>query len=365
MALMRPASLAHLKRLTDDTGVFQHAIYSVPRREEGYCSDDNARALVLVAREYARRPTDDVAELAAVYLAFIQHAQGPDGRFRNFMSFERTWIEGEELSCDCQGRCLWGLGEAVASPLPESMRVLARELFTSGLEPGDCAESLRGSAHAILGLERVARSSDPRDAVKRIARHADGLCRALAENEAPDWVWFEGVLTYDNARLPQALIRAGGLGGESRWTEAGLRSLEFLRHKTFRSDIFVPVGCNGWAPRGGEQAMYDQQPIESAAAAEAHLSAYEATGDACHLEAVRKAFAWFEGGNVKGAKLADETRGGACDGLTPDGPNANEGAEATISYLLACQCMERVAELESAEPGANAGRAPDSMPRMS
>jgi len=331
-------SLKHLQRITDDTGLIQHCIHSVPRREEGYCSDDNARALVFVAREYKRTGRDKLIDLANIYLSFLQHAQDERGHFRNFLSYDRKWSD-TCASDDCQGRCLWAMAETVNSGFDEGMRRLARELFERGMSQLDIIRSLRGVAISLMGLEVMYRITKNREYLEKAVRGADFLMKSLESSKLEDWVWFEPVMTYANARIPHGLFCAYRLTGNRRYLEAAEETFRFLTEKTTSDGIFVPIGNDGWYERDGKKALYDQQPLEACTMVEAAACAYKITGRKEYLETAKRAFGWFLGRNTKGVVLCDESRGSCYDALTPSGANLNEGAESTLSYLLSLQTI--------------------------
>lgn len=324
-----PVRLEHLVRLTDDTGILQHARYTIPRRAEGYCIDDNARALLLCAQLQAAGFYDPVLpRLTHRYLAFCEHAFNPEtGRFRNFMSYDRRWLE-DAGSEDSHGRSLWALGTAAGISTDPAVRALASELFEAGLPAVAGFTSPRAWAYTALGLVACHRAAEARPFVSH-------LLRGFEEYAESDWPWFEPVLAYANARLPQALVVAGHALRDEHAVEVGLRSLQWLTRLQRDGGRFSPVGCHGFYRKGGEMARFDQQPIEAAAQVSACLAALEVSGDPQWRREAERAFAWFLGHNVAGAPLADVETGGCRDGLHPEGANENQGAESTLSYLTA------------------------------
>lgn len=330
-------NLDHLRLMTDSTGILQHGRFSVPRYEEGYCLDDNARALLLTTwLERAPEPVPDLDWLASRYLAFVSHAFDPErGRFRNFMSFARAWLEAEG-SPDSHARALWALGAAAGSAHP-GRRELAGHLFQAALPAARAFTYPRSWAYALLGCHAWLQCGpDAGDAAALERELAGRLHRLYLEQRSEAWPWFEDRLTYCNARLPQALLRAGRRNRRQDWLEAGLGSLEWLaRVQTDAQGRFAPVGSRGFHPRGGPRAWFDQQPVEAHATVSACLDALEATGDRVWRRRAQDAFAWFLGRNQVRLPLYDPLTGGCRDGLHPHRANQNLGAESTLSFLLA------------------------------
>lgn len=337
---MPKPNLTHLMRLTDDTGLLQHACYSVPRRSEGYASDDNARALVLVARLYADAPDKPLADLASRYLSFLEHAQDERGHFNNFMSYDRRWID-VEASMDCQGRCVWALAEVSRSPLPECLRETAWRMLWKSVEMPGLAACPRGTALYLMALEQAVAVDRHRRLLELARKAADRLIYWFEATADDSWQWFEDIVAYDAGRLPHGLLAAAATLDDPKALAVGRQALDFLARHTVRDGVLVPVGNNGWFRRGGAKADFDQQPIEVAATVEAALAAWRATGETAYADLARTANRWFLGDNCVGLPLADAARGSCCDGLQPRGVNRNEGAESTLSYLMAKQAMEK------------------------
>ena len=330
--------LSHVRRLTDSTGIFQHATFSFPNFAEGYCLDDNARALILSAMlEDLQREAPDASDLSSVYAAFINYAFNEQtGRFRNFMSFDRRWLETTG-SDDAHGRALWALGVCVGRSRQRPLKNWASNLFEKALPAILDTTSPRGWAFALLGLHEFLRHLGG----QRQARAArDHLSRRLAEcyskSTTPDWLWFEPILAYDNAKLPHALIVSGRTMGDVSMRDLGLQALEWLmKQQTDARGYFAPIGSNGFYPQGGERAEYDQQPLEAQATVSACLEAYSTTRDERWMEEALRAFRWFLGSNKLGEQVCDYATGGCRDGVHLDRVNQNEGAESTLAYLLA------------------------------
>jgi glycosyltransferase involved in cell wall biosynthesis len=331
--------LRHVRAMTDDTGMLQHAVFSIPRYEDGYCLDDNARALLLMTL-LEEAGTDDpatVRALASRYLAFVSHAfDRPSGRFRNFLSYGRQWLEPQG-SEDSHGRALWALGAVVGRASDPGRHSLAGELFHAAMPATTHFTSPRAWAYALLGIDEYLRAFQGDSAVEALrevlAARLFGLFRRTS---ADDWVWFEDSATYCNARLSQALIVSGTRMRRSDLVEAGLRSLEWLvsRQLSAHGD-FTPIGSNGFLVRGGVAAAFDQQPVEAVTVTSACLSAHAVDGEARWIEWASRAFDWFLGRNDLQQWLYDASTGGCRDGLHVDRVNGNQGAEATLSFLMA------------------------------
>lgn len=338
-------SVTHLLSMCDDTGLFQHAVHSVPDRSHGYCVDDNARALLLACALNAPGEESLSETLTARFAAFVQHAWNPDNRrFRNFMSFERRWLEtcGSE---DSHGRTLWALAECARSDVSASRRRWAAALFGEALPPVEGFESPRAWAFALLGLEAF-RAAFPQDARALEFQHllAGRLSAILAAVETDDWVWFEEELAYDNARLPQALIVTGASVGAPVYTATGLRALRWLMTlQTTETGIFRPVGSQSFGHKRTLPRAFDQQPLEATATISACLAAARADGDPAWRVAAARAFEWFLGRNDLSIALIDPETGSCCDGLHPGRANENRGGESVVSYLLGLAEMRRLA----------------------
>ena len=341
----------HLLRMSDSTGMFQHANFSVPWFEHGYCADDNARALLLsvLLEELGECPRDFLRARSA-YAGFIHAAYRPDsGRFRNFMSFEREWLDnvGSE---DVQGRALWALGAVVGRSPGESLRAWAAPLFESALHPVEGFTSPRAWAFAVLGLHEYLRTLAGDLLAARLRESLSAkLMSLLQSNRATDWLWFEDIVAYDNARLPHALIIAGRWMENDEMREAGLASLQWLMSKqTGVSGCFRPVGSEGFWRRGQECPLFDQQPIEASASVSACIEAYYTSNDKFWRHEARRAFEWFLGANDLEEPLYDPATGGCRDGLHANRVNQNQGAESTLSFWLAVAEMKALTNVSAA-----------------
>ncbi|HXC37647.1 MAG TPA: glycosyltransferase [Burkholderiales bacterium] len=331
-----PLRMSHLVSMCDDTGLLQHAVHSIPERSHGYCVDDNARALLLACMLDNAREERLPEALTGTWAAFVQHAWNPDTRrFRNFMSFDRRWLE-DKGSQDSHGRSLWALGECARSDSSPSRRRWAAALFAEALPAVDDFDSPRAWAFSLLGLNAYCAAAADASAERRRRLLADRLTSILALAETRDWTWFEDGLAYDNARLPQALIATGACIDAPAYIETGLRSLRWLMAlQTTPSRLFRPVGSDSFGDKRTLPKPFDQQPLEAAAAISACVAAWRVTGDAAWGTHAERAFAWFLGGNDLSLPLVDLDTGSCRDGLHPDRANENRGAESALSYLLA------------------------------
>jgi len=329
--------LTHFNSMCDDTGLFQHAIHSVPDRSHGYCVDDNARALLLSCALNTPGEERLTEALTSRFAAFVQHAWNPDvRRFRNFMSFDRRWLE-DRGSEDSHGRTLWALGECARNDVSPLRRNWAAALFAESAPVVKGFGSPRAWAFTLLGLEafRVA-CPDDRSATDLQHLLAGRLTSLLSEVETRDWVWFEEELAYDNARLPQALIVTGASTGTASYSEDGLRSLRWLMTlQTTAAGFFRPVGSKSFGFKRERPRAFDQQPLEAAATVSACLAAWRTDSDFKWKADASRAFAWFLGSNDLSSPLVDVETGSCCDGLHPGRTNENRGGESVVSYLLA------------------------------
>lgn len=363
-------NLNHLRRLTDDTGLIQHACFTVPNYDEGYATDDNARALIVAIslEEQGEDASGEAFDLASRYLAFLRHALSPQtGRFRNFLSYERRWLE-EQGSDDCHGRSLLGLGTVIGRSNHPGLRGVARQLVESALAAIAGLTSPRAWSFILLAIhEYLKRFAGDRTAYNLRDVLAERLLECYRRNSSAEWPWFEDRLTYCNATLPHALLISGQSMARDDMMTTSLKALDWLtelqmaphsslfangRHNgeakqnseaVVAHGHFVPIGSNGFYQRGGSRARFDQQPVEAHAMVSACLAAQAGTGDAKWGRHAHLAFDWFLGRNDLHLSLYDPATGGCRDGLHSDRLNQNEGAESTLAFLLALLEM-RVAE---------------------
>jgi len=334
-----PLKLDHLFRMTDDTGIFQHAIFNVPNYREGYCTDDNARAFILtllLPELTSRVAQGDMDRLASTYLSFLWDAFDQEtNRFRNFMSHRREWLErlGSE---DSHARALWAIGMALGRSKNDGHRNLCALLFQRGLPVVEEFTSPRAWAFALLAMQEYLRSFSGDRTVNQLR---DVLTTRLLDlfhaNSSKEWQWFEPVATYDNAKLSHAMILSGHWTSRGDVFQAGLQSLRWLV-ETQKGDAghFAPIGCNGFWKRGGERARFDQQPLEAYAIMSACLEAFALTHDKYWKRASRRCFEWFLGRNDLGESLYDSSTGGCRDALHQDRVSQNQGAESSLAFYL-------------------------------
>ncbi len=333
-----PLKLDHLHRMTDKTGMLQHALFTVPNYSQGYTTDDNARALMVSALLEALGQ-GEALELASRYLAFLAYAFNPQtGRFRNFMSYQHSWLE-EGGSDDSHGRSLWALGAMLGRSNTPALHSMAGRLFEQGLPAILNMTSPRAWAFALIGIhEYLQRYAGDRRASQVREDLASRLLALYQRNRVEEWQWYEETLTYCNAALAHALLLCGQSIPNDEMTQAGLESLCWLsnlQHTDAKGMHFVPIGSNGFYPRGGERARFDQQPVEAQAMVSACLEAHRLTGEKRWRKEARRAFEWFLGRNDLNLPLYDPTTGGCRDGLHPDRANENQGAESTLAFLQA------------------------------
>ena len=348
-----PLKLDHLFKMSDHTGIFQHAIYNVPNYHEAYCTDDNARAFIFtVLMQELNLPEPKLDRLASSYLAFLWYAFDANTcRFRNFMSHERKWLElhGSE---DSHARALWAVGTALGRSQNEGHRNLCGLLFQRGLPPVVRFSSPRAWAFALIAIHEYLRTFSG-DRV--VSQTRDVLTNMLADlfhaNSSPDWQWFERTVTYDNAKLSHAMILSGHWTGQTEILDLGLASLRWLlAAQTAEGGHFAPIGCNGFWVRGGEKARFDQQPLEAHAMVSACLEAFAVTRDAFWRKAARRSFEWFLGRNDLGQPLYDSTTGGCRDALLQDHLNQNQGAESSLAFYLSYAELTRSENVNSSQP---------------
>lgn len=331
-------SLDHLKNLTDDTGLIQHAKFILPDRNHGYCTDDNARAVVAMVKYYSQYADPEALRLFNIYLSFICHAQREDGTFHNFMKYDRQWIEPEPLH-DGLGRALWAFGAVISRPpMPELIPVVKDFFDKSSCHIPDL--SPRGMAYSIFGMRHYLEQFPGASDIKRYMQAAaEKLVSLYREYSDKHWQWFENIVAYDNAVLPHALLEAYLATGNEIYLNAGTKTCDFLIETTFNQDHFSFIGSNGWYVKGGPKALFAQQPLEAVSAVMMLGSAYKATDNPNYLKMQKKAFNWFLGENVLSIPLYDFRTKGCGDGIEKNNINSNQGAESILSYLLSLLCI--------------------------
>ena len=329
--------LNHLSRMTDSTGVFQHAVFTVPNFSEGYCTDDNARAFILAVLlgELGEEP-ERVRTITTTCGAFLHYAFDTNmERFHNHMSFDRHWLDacGSE---DCQGRAQWALGTGVGRSGSRGVQMIAGQLFARALPAFTNFRSPRAWAFGLIGIHEYLRRLSGDSFVNQTRELLTSRLMELFRRSAkPDWCWFEDELSYDNAKLAHALILSGHATGQLGVVETGLQALRWLTElQVSEKGHFRPIGSNGFYRRGGVRANFDQQPIEAHATVSACLEAYRTTSDLWWYEQAQRAFDWFLGWNDLGLELYSPESGGCSDGLHVDRVNGNQGAESSLAFLL-------------------------------
>lgn len=318
--------------LTDDVGIFQHSVYGIPDPRKGYTTDDNSRALILAVMLLERFEDKQYLRLVCRYLSFMLNAQNDDGSFKNFMNYNRAFIE-EKGSEDCFGRCLWSLGRTIESPaVPDNIKNTCRFILGRSLKNWPKFISPRAKAYAIIGLSFLEKT-------EKSVSHIDALSMELVHQylqfKDKDWNWFENSMTYGNAILPWSLLRAYRILRKETLFETVRESMEFIVKKTMQKDYFKPIGCKGWLEKGKKAAEYDEQPIEACETLLLFMDYYEMTKDTKYLTNAAKCFGWYTGQNSKGLSLIDKETGACYDGLTKEGLNYNQGSESIISYGVA------------------------------
>jgi glycosyltransferase involved in cell wall biosynthesis len=337
--------LDHLKAFTDDTGILQHANYTIPDRTHGYCTDDNARALLVAAMGQKYLPTSGLGLdfLSGHYLGFLLYAYNEkDGRFRNFMTYSRKWME-EIGSEDAHGRALWCLGKAVAFLDDPGYLAMSTTLFNKALKAAEDFHSPRAVAFSLVGMHAYLHKFSGDSDVRRIRRVlADRLFNQFKNNGTDDWPWLENALTYANGKLPHALLLSGQWMQRSDMIDMGLQSLKWLLSIQTEEGHFVPIGSTGWYEKGGPRARFDQQPIEANTMVEACVEAFNVTRDKTWIDSAVVCFNWFLGHNDLNMPLYDPKTGGCRDGLMADGINQNEGAESSLAWLISLMTLQKL-----------------------
>jgi len=344
--IMPKFSLTHVLRLTDDTGIVQHAKYGIPNLKEGYCLDDNARALIMALMAYERNNSREAYELLPVYLSYIHYMQTEDGNFRNFLSFSRHYLD-EVGSEDSFGRTIWALGYLIHCAANNPYREFATELFHRSFPHFKALRYLRGMGNTIIGIAHYL-TVFPTDEgmLNEMVRLTNELVAAYEKTRADDWEWFEEQLTYDNAILPLALLHSCEITGNEKVKKIALKTMNFLDNLTLSNGYLSPVGNDGWYSRGGVMPIFDQQAIETMAMVLMHFQAYRTFRKPEYIEKMFLSYRWFLGENTLRAPLYDHETKGCCDGLLPNGINRNQGAESTLAYLISHLTVLKAFELE-------------------
>jgi glycosyltransferase involved in cell wall biosynthesis len=337
-----PIKLTHLETLTDDVGIIQHAKFSMADRKTGYTTDDNARALIVATKHYNMYIDQKSLNLINTYLSFIYYMQKSNGRFHNLLGYDRNFLDNDGGD-DCFGRCIWAIGYLLSSEfIYENIKGAAKHIFDLAFPQIENINSLRGIANCIEGLYYYLKFEKNERAKELVKKLSEKMIENYRNSSESNWKWFENIITYENAKLPLALLIAYEITEEKEYFDKGIESLNFLIDITIIDNRFIPIGNNGWYVKGGKRAYYDQQPVESACMIEVLKKAEKLTGNEKYANLSLIVFDWFLGRNTKGEMMYDPVTGGCYDGLTKNGPNRNQGAESTISYLLARLEIEEI-----------------------
>jgi glycosyltransferase involved in cell wall biosynthesis len=333
--LLPSLNLTHLRQLTDATGILQHARYNIPDFRHGYCLDDNARALLVANMVYERQKEPDAIQLMSTYLSFINYMKNPDGTFRNFLSFDRQYLD-KKGSEDAFGRTIWALGFLLAHAPNDAFFQIAKQLFDASIPHFLHLKSLRGIANTLMGIhDYLNRFPWDEEMVSRMVQMADKLTGAFEKEKDNDWKWFEPILTYDNGLLPAALFCTFEKTEQEKYLKIAEESLHFLEEIIFRGDHIALIGNNGWYKKGEKRAVFDQQPIDAMAMVLMYEKAYLVSENKKdYLHKMFTSFMWFLGENDLHIPLYDYETKGCCDGLQKVGVNRNQGAESMLAYLL-------------------------------
>ena len=334
-ATLPEIKLDHLRLLTDEVGILQHAICGVPDRSHGYSTDDVARALVVVQHLQQENVTDDLHRLVSTYLSYLHHAQTIDGHFRNYVSYDRQFLD-ERGSEDMLGRVIWGLGTTVRFASSEGLQALAQNMVEKAEAHLHQLKAPRAKAYTICGLHAILQRYEGASWCRRLVRKlGEDLAGLYGINRRSDWEWFEPIITYGNAKLSESMLLAYEVTGDAIFKQVGLKTLDFLTRCQFNGQFFDLIGNDGWFPYGGTKAVFGQQPIDASYLVQAYVTAYRIAGEIRYLNLAQLAFEWFLGRNRCEAPLYDFRTGACADGLDPQGVSKNQGAESVICYLLA------------------------------
>ncbi|MEI6133923.1 MAG: hypothetical protein WCP72_03030, partial [Desulfomonile sp.] len=327
--------LDHLMALSDDVGLLQHASFGIPDRDHGYSADDVGRGLAALMTFYNQQKEEQVLPIIRTYISFLNHSQTETGHFHNFMSYDRRFLD-EQGSDETLGRVVWGLGTVVRWGPKEQIRALAQNMMAKAAPRMLEFDAPRAKSDAIIGMYHLLQKFVGASQFKRLLiQLADDLVGLYKENHSQDWMWFEEVITYGNAKIPEALLRAYQVTQNKEYLDVALESLDFLTKEQWNGVYFELVGNEGWYPKGGERALFGQQPVDAAYLVEAYVAASEVTNMIKFLELARLAFDWFLGRNRLNTALYDFADGSVADGIDSSGISANQGAESVVCYLLA------------------------------
>jgi glycosyltransferase involved in cell wall biosynthesis len=332
--LLPPFSLAHIKRLTDDTGIIQHAKFGIPNLKEGYCLDDNARALLMVSIAYHQKKDASALELSPIYLSYIHYMQNENGTFRNFLSFNRNFLD-EVGSEDSFGRTIWALGYLMANAPNDAYYQTGRLVFFDAAPNFENLNSIRSIAYTIIGICYYLKSNPSDEGMMtRLRNFSYTLVRHYEENSTAEWKWFEPLLAYDNAILPLALLHAAEILNEEKITLSAMNTMNFLTDITLKDGYLSIIGNKEWYKKDGERSMFAQQPVDALAMVLMFHQAFHLTKNKDYLSKLFTSFMWFLGENDLRMSLYDFETKGCCDGFENYGVNRNQGAESSLAYLI-------------------------------
>ncbi|PRY98272.1 glycosyltransferase family 4 protein [Marinilabilia salmonicolor] len=334
LLILPPFSLTHINRLTDDTGIIQHAKFGIPNLKEGYCLDDNARALLMVLMAYRQIKDLRSLELSPVYLSYIHYMQNKDGTFRNFLSFSRNYLD-EIGSEDSFGRTIWALGYLLGNAPNDAYYQTGRLMFFNAAPNFEKLKSIRSIANTMIGICYYLRTSPGDDSMtERLRNMAHKLIQQFDANQSPDWQWFESLLAYDNGMLPLALLHSAEILNEDKVLEVAMKSMQFLTAHTLKENYLSVIGNEKWYKKDGERSVFAQQPVDAMAMVLMYHQAFHVTKDKEFLNKLYTSFLWFLGENDLRLSLYDFETQGCCDGFEVYGVNRNQGAESSLAYLI-------------------------------
>ena len=332
--ILPPFSLAHIKRLTDDTGIIQHANFGIPNLKEGYCLDDNARALLMVLMAYRQKKNTLALDLSPIYLSYINYMQNKDGTFRNFLSFNRNFLD-EVGSEDSFGRTIWALGYLLGNAPNDAYYQTGRSIFFNASPNFEKLQSVRGIANTMVGISYYLMNNPSDDSmIERLRSLSFKLIKQYEENSTADWKWFEPLLAYDNGMLPLALLHSADILKDSKITSTAIETMNFLTEITLKDGYFSAIGNKKWYNKGGDRSMFAQQPVDTLAMVLMYHQAFHLTQDKEYLTKLFACFMWFLGENELRMNLFDFETKGCCDGFESYGVNRNQGAESSLAYLI-------------------------------
>jgi hypothetical protein len=327
-------TLAHINRLTDDTGIIQHAKFGIPNLKEGYCLDDNARALLMVLMAYRQKKDVRALELSPIYLSYIHYMQNPDGTFRNFLSFSRQFLD-EVGSEDSFGRTMWALGYLLGNAPNDAYYQTGKLLFFNAAPNFEKLKSIRSIANTMIGISYYLKSNPSDDSMtERLRNMANILIEHYQNTETRDWKWFESLLAYDNGILPLALLHSAKILNDDNVTQVAIDSMDFLTKHTLKDNYLSIIGNEEWYVKDGTRSVFAQQPVDAMATVLMFHQAFLLTRDKEYINKMYTSFLWFLGENDLRMSLYDFETKGCCDGFEEHGVNRNQGAESSLAYLI-------------------------------